>query len=178
MTCCESLLDSYVVLDPTYNFGGSLFCLEFFSMDDRQLCILILALIQLLMFRRRQLIFRRHIRLLMMRICSDTRFWILMVLFLNRTLFLNEQSQPTRVWVIDRPQYWLEIHYADPFSRSYWKQNFRVSARTFEYICRLVAASISKHGTNMCDTILSGDLQLVIFIGQQLQHFELGSPLQ
>ena len=50
----------------------SLFCLEFFSMDDQQFCILILALIQLLVFRRRQLMFRRHIRLLMMRICSNT----------------------------------------------------------------------------------------------------------
>ena len=57
------------------------------------------------------------------------------------------------MWVIDQPQYWFEIHYADPFLRSYWKQNFRVSARTFEYICRLVGASIKKHGTNMREII-------------------------
>ena len=133
--------------------AASLFCLEFFSMDEWQFCILILTLIQLLVFRHRQLIFRRHIWLLMMRICSDTRFWMLVFFFLNRTLFINGQHQPRRVWVIDRPQYWFEIHYADLFLRSYWKQNFRVSARTFEYICRLVAASIQEHGTNMRETI-------------------------
>ena len=119
-------------------------------MDDRQFCILILALIQLLVFRR---LHRRHIRLLTMRICSNTRFWMLVFSLLNRILFTNGQRQPRRVRVIDRPQYWFEIHYADPFLRSYWKQNFRVSARTFEYICRLVAASIQKHGANMRETI-------------------------
>ena len=89
-----------------YNFGGKLFCLEFFIMDDRQFCILILGFNSSARVSASTVnSFRRRIRLLMMPICSNTRFWSLFFFLLNCTLLLNGQRQPRRMWAIDQPQY-------------------------------------------------------------------------
>ena len=51
----------------------------------------------------------------------------------------RQQQQPKGVaWVLPRPQYWLETLFHSNASNMWWKENFRVSRETFNFICATV----------------------------------------
>ena len=47
-------------------------------------------------------------------------------------------------WVYPRPQGWFEEMYRNPVMFSLWKNDFRVSRETFDYICQLVGPYLSR----------------------------------
>ena len=53
------------------------------------------------------------------------------------------------VWSLPRPQLWFERLLNDRSLDGWWKENFRVSRATFEYICRLVGPALSRQDTAM-----------------------------
>ena len=50
-------------------------------------------------------------------------------------------------WVYPRPQGWFEEMYENPVMFSLWKNDFRVSKETFDYICQLVGPYLSRQNT-------------------------------
>ena len=53
------------------------------------------------------------------------------------------------VWSLPRRQLWFERLLNDISLDGWWKDNFRVSRATFEYICRLVGTALSRQDTAM-----------------------------
>ena len=48
----------------------------------------------------------------------------------------RQQQRPKRVaWVLPRPQYWFETLFHSNALNMWWKENFRVSRETFNFIC-------------------------------------------
>ena len=52
-------------------------------------------------------------------------------------------------WVYPRPQGWFEEMYRNPVMFSLWKNDFRVSKETFDYICQLVGPYLSRQNTRL-----------------------------
>ena len=53
------------------------------------------------------------------------------------------------VWSLPRPQLWFERLLNDRSLDGWWKEHFRVSRATFEYICRLVGPALFRQDTAM-----------------------------
>ena len=60
----------------------------------------------------------------------------LFYLYLRRRRLVARQ--PRRAWVFPRPQNWFQRLLNDRVLDHWWKENFRVSRGTFEFICQLV----------------------------------------
>ena len=73
------------------------------------------------------------------------------------TIFAWRQPQrPKRVaWVLPRPQYWFETLLHSNALNMWWKENFRVSRETFNFICATVVPVIQRQ-----DTILRAAIPL------------------
>ena len=46
--------------------------------------------------------------------------------------------KPKTMWVYPRPQFWFEQLVVNHYQDHLWREHFRVSRDTFEYICGLV----------------------------------------
>ena len=60
---------------------------------------------------------------------------------------LSQQQRPQlsrRAWVWLRPQNWFRLLIAYPALHFLWKEHFRVTHETFEYLCDLVRAHLQK----------------------------------
>lgn len=65
-------------------------------------------------------------------------------------LYLHQPlRQPRRSWVFPRPQNWFELLLNDRTLDHWWKENFRVTPGTFEYICQLVGPALQRQNTRM-----------------------------
>ena len=59
-------------------------------------------------------------------------------------------ARPRRVaWVYPRPQGWFEEMYRNPVMFSLWKNDFRVSKESFDYICQLLGPYLSRQNTRL-----------------------------
>ena len=58
-----------------------------------------------------------------------------------------------RAWVWPRNQFWFESLLQGDFVEDWWKENFRISRRTFEYIVRVVGLDLAKRDTRLCQSI-------------------------
>ena len=56
-------------------------------------------------------------------------------------------------WVFPRPQNWFQQLLNNNAVDHWWKENFRVSCNTFEYICQLVGPALQRQNTRMRDAI-------------------------
>ena len=65
------------------------------------------------------------------------------------TIFAWRQQQPPKrvAWVLLRPQYWFETLFHSNALNMWWKENFRVSRETFNFICATVGPVIQRQGT-------------------------------
>ena len=61
--------------------------------------------------------------------------------------------QPRRAWVFPRPQNWFQQLLNNRALDFWWKENFRVSRATFEFICQRVGPVIQRQSTRMRDAI-------------------------
>ena len=57
-------------------------------------------------------------------------------------------------WVFPQPQNWFQQLLNSNTLDHWWKENFRVSRDTFEYICQLVGLALQRQKTRMQDAIL------------------------
>ena len=73
------------------------------------------------------------------------------------TIFAWRQQQPPKrvAWVLPRPQYWFETLFHSNALNMWWKETFRVSRETFNFICATVGPVIQRQ-----DTICRFDLFL------------------
>ena len=53
------------------------------------------------------------------------------------------------VWSYPRPKGWSEEMYRNPDTSTLWKNHFRVSRDTFDYICQLVGPGLSRQNTRL-----------------------------
>ena len=53
------------------------------------------------------------------------------------------------VWSYPRPKGWSEEMYRNPDTSTLWKNHFRVSGDTFDYICQLVGPELSRQNTRL-----------------------------
>ena len=60
-----------------------------------------------------------------------------------------------RTWMLPRPQYWFNAMLNDPVynHNPYWRQQFRVSRETFNFLVALLRQSIEKRNTQLRDAI-------------------------
>ena len=66
-----------------------------------------------------------------------------------RTRRLQVARRSTRAWVFARPQNWFQELLINRALDHWWKENFRVSRATFEFIYRLVGPAIARRNTRM-----------------------------
>ena len=65
---------------------------------------------------------------------------------------LSQQQRPQlrrRAWVCPQPQNWFRLLIANPALHFLWKEHFRVTHETFEYLCDLGRADLQKQQTRM-----------------------------
>ena len=58
---------------------------------------------------------------------------------------------PRSVWVLPRPQMWFQQLLNNHALDHWWKENFRVTRATFEYICQVVGPALRRQDTHMRD---------------------------
>ena len=76
-----------------------------------------------------------------------------MLYLFYRNRRLQVAHRPRRAWVFPRPQNWFQELLNSRALDHWWKENFRLSRATFEYICRLVGPAIARQNTRMRDAI-------------------------
>ncbi|CAH3132021.1 unnamed protein product, partial [Porites lobata] len=77
----------------------------------------------------------------------------LSALYLNLRARRQFARRPRRAWVFPRPQNWFQELLNNNALDHWWKENFRVSRDTFEYICQLVGPALQRQNTRMRDAI-------------------------
>ena len=79
---------------------------------------------------------------------------ILEAVFLHFRVRRNDFGQwPRSAWVLPRLQNWFQRLLNDRALDWWWKENFRVSRCTFEYICRRVGPALQRQNTQMRDAV-------------------------
>ena len=73
----------------------------------------------------------------------------LLMLLLRQQRLLQNHHQRRRPWVWPRPQNWFRVLLRDHSLDVLWKEHFRVTLPTFEYICNLVRPDLQKQQTRM-----------------------------
>ena len=76
-----------------------------------------------------------------------------MLYLFYKNCYLPVARRPRRAWVFPRLQNWFQELLNSRALDHWWKENFRMSRATFEYICRLVGPAIAQQNTRMRDAI-------------------------
>ncbi len=74
-------------------------------------------------------------------------------LILQRRRRLALQRPRRAAWVYPRPQGWFEEIYQNPVFSTLWKNDFRVSKETFDYICQLIGPDLSRQNTRFRNAV-------------------------
>ena len=69
--------------------------------------------------------------------------------FTQLQIALKNTRRARRAWAWPRNQFWFESLLQGDFVEDWWKENFRTSRRTFEYIVRVVGPDLTKRGTRL-----------------------------
>ena len=80
-----------------------------------------------------------------------------MLYLFYRNRRLQVARGPRRAWVFPRPQNWFQELLNSRALDHWWKENFRLSRATFEYICRLVGPAIASG----CELVAFGDWRML-----------------
>ena len=70
-----------------------------------------------------------------------------MLMFFSQMNQQNAQRRRRRAWLWPRPQNWFRSLLANPALNFLWKEHFRVTRETFEYLCDLVRVNLQKQHT-------------------------------
>ena len=66
---------------------------------------------------------------------------------------LKNTRRARRAWVWPQNQFWFESLLQGDFIEDWWKENFRISRRTFEYIVWVVGLDLAKRDTRLRQSI-------------------------
>ncbi|CAH3155950.1 unnamed protein product [Porites lobata] len=121
-------------------------------MRPRRLKVIFTLIFILLMLLRRTSLAQHGLLLFLSRetfqISQRYRRRLLMLLLRQQRLLQNDH-QRRRAWVWPRPQNWFRVLLRDHSLDVLWKEHFRVTRPTFEYICNLVRPDLQKQQTRM-----------------------------
>ena len=114
--------------------------------DEAHMCVLLLVItvFMRLVFIRRRNRFQQRLRLLTIR--GRRRR--------TEANFLHSQRICRRrkvAWVLERPQFWFEHMLLNQYANNIWREHFRISRQTFQFICNLVRPHLPtrhKHATS------------------------------
>ena len=70
-----------------------------------------------------------------------------MLMFFSQMNQQNTRHRRRRTWLWPRPQNWFRSLLANPALNFLWKEHFRVTRKTFEYLCHLVRLNLQKQHT-------------------------------
>ena len=112
--------------------------------DEAHMCVLLLVItvFMRLVFIRRRNPFQQRLRLLTIR--GRRRR--------TEAYFLHSQRICRRrkvAWVLERPQFWFEHMLLNQHANNIWREHFRISRQTFQFICDLVGPHLVRQDTNM-----------------------------
>ena len=112
--------------------------------DEAHMCVLLLVItvFMRLVFIRRRNRFQQRLRLLTIR--GRRRR--------TEAYFLHSQRICHRrkvAWVLERPQFWFEHMLLNQYANNIWREHFRISRQTFQFICNLVRPHLVRQDTNM-----------------------------
>ena len=62
---------------------------------------------------------------------------------------LKNTRRARRAWAWPRNQFWFDSLLQGDFGEDWWKENFRISRRTYEYIVRVVGPDLTKRDTRL-----------------------------
>ncbi len=68
-------------------------------------------------------------------------------------IVLRKTRRARRAWSWPRNQFWFETLLNGNFVEDWWKENFRISRRTFDYIVWVVGPDLAKKDTRLCECI-------------------------
>ena len=67
--------------------------------------------------------------------------------------FFHSQKQIYRrkkvAWVLEGPQFWFEQMVLNQYTDNIWREHFRISRETFQFLCHLVGPHLVRQDTNM-----------------------------
>lgn len=106
---------------------------------DEALVMTSLVLIMAIFLRRRRTFFRR-MRLMALQTRRMRRNAVM--LSIQQQNNINHRKRKT-TWVYPRPQFWFEQLVVNHYQDHLWREHFRVSRDTFEYIVVSLALSVS-----------------------------------
>ena len=75
---------------------------------------------------------------------------------------LKNTRRARRAWEWPRNQFWFESLLQGDFVEDWWKENFRISRRTFEYIVQVVGPDLTKRDTRLPQCIHVNKLVAVV----------------
>ena len=75
---------------------------------------------------------------------------------------LKNTRRARHAWEWPRNQFWFESLLQGDFVEDWWKENFRISRRTFEYIVRVVGPDLTKRDTRLPQCIHVNKLVAVV----------------
>ena len=52
-------------------------------------------------------------------------------------------------WVLERPQFWFENMVLNQYADNIWQEHFRISIRTFQFVCNLVGPHLVRQDCKM-----------------------------
>ena len=87
---------------------------------------------------------------------------------------LRKTRRVRRAWSWPRNQFWFETLLNGNFVEEWWKENFRISRRTFEYIVRLVGPVLAKKDTRLRECI-PVNKRVAVAIGDW-RHIQINGP--
>ena len=108
---------------------------------DEALVITSLVLIMAIFLRNRRTFFRR-MRLMALQTRKMRRKVVM--LSIQQQNNINHRERKT-MWVYPRPQFWFEQLVVNHYQDHLWREHFRVSKDTFEYISGLVGPQLVLH---------------------------------
>ena len=109
---------------------------------DEALVMTSLVLIMAIFLRRRRTFFRR-MRLMAL---QTRRMRGNAVMSIQQQNNINHRKRKT-MWVYPRPQFWFKQLVVNHYQDHLWREHFRVSRDTFEYICGLVGPQLIRQNT-------------------------------
>ena len=94
-----------------------------------------------LVFIRRRIRFQQRLRLLTIR--GRRRR--------TEAYFLHSQRKICRrrkvAWDLERPQFWFEHMLLNQYANNIWREHFRISRQTFQFVCNLVRPHLVRQDT-------------------------------
>ena len=146
--CCQSNCN---LMTKTSMLRHSTFtcmtCRLQWAMDSEHVVLTIIALLLLIAAIQKDQIFRFSV--LNMYFFLNRRWHNVPTALLARRMLRRQASASQRrvVWAYPRPQGWFEEMYQNPVLSALWKNDFRVSKETFDYICQLLGPDLSRQNT-------------------------------